>query len=97
MVLPTTKVQCFGCGKSVEKALMFSALDASKEMQHQCSSCYRERKSDILGEKKIPAPVKKDFFCGRCRYKFKGKTMICPYCSKEDQVIKQANSVNDLL
>ncbi len=51
-----------------------------------------------MGEKKaVAAPTKKEFFCGRCRYKFKAKNTLCPYCSKEDQVVEQLHSVKDFL
>ncbi len=98
MALSNAKMQCFGCGKSMEKAQMFSTLDSSREMRFQCSGCYKHNKTDFMGEKKaVAAPTKKEFFCGRCRYKFKAKSTLCPYCSKEDQVVEQLHSVKDFL
>jgi|SRR3989338_548979 len=97
MSLYSAKVQCFGCGKAVDKSATFTSLNAARDLRYQCPSCYIKNKDDILGTNKIPEAVKREFFCGRCKYKFKSKASLCPYCSKQDQVLEQVHSVKDLL
>ena len=97
MSLYSAKVQCFGCGKAVDKSGTFTSLNASKELRYQCPSCYLRNKDDLLGDNKAQAPLKRELFCARCKYKFKAKSMLCPYCSKEDQVVEQVHSVKELL
>ena len=58
-----------------------------------CSGCRKEHVSEQkeMLDKKAVDSSKKNYFCGRCRYKFQfnptGVTnMKCPYCGKPDKV-----------
>ena len=97
MNLYSAKVQCFGCGKAVDKSQTFTSNNASKELRYQCPGCFKNKKVDIFGTAGETPALKKEFFCGRCKFKFRSKSTLCPYCSKEDQVIGQVHSVKGLL
>lgn len=45
-----------------------------------------------------------EYFCTRCKFKFKikqqpmGKRLLCPYCGKDDKIVKyNENEANQLL
>ncbi|MDO8510597.1 MAG: hypothetical protein Q7S55_00365 [Nanoarchaeota archaeon] len=96
MMLSNSQVQCSDCRKSVNKQDTFTALGGSRELTYRCRACYSVNKDLGLGSKEKPA-IKKEYFCGRCKYKFKSMGNLCPYCSKQDQVLEQVHSVMDLL
>lgn len=96
MILSNSQVQCFDCGKSVNKLDTFAAVDGSRGLRYRCRGCYSVNKELGLGLKEKPQ-VKREYFCGRCKYKFKALGTTCPYCSKQDQVMEQVHSVKDLL
>lgn len=96
MVLSTSQVQCADCRRSVNKLDTFTAVDGSRELRYICRGCYSVSKELNPRQKEKPQ-TKKEYFCGRCKYKFKALATICPYCSKDDQVIEQVHSVRDLL
>ena len=95
MMLSNSQVQCADCKRSVNKQETFAETNASREMRYRCHACYSINKELGLGSKEKPQ-VKREYFCGRCKYKFKSLGTLCPYCSKQDQVVEQIHSVKDL-
>ena len=48
----------------------------------------------MLGDK---LRERKEFYCERCRYKFKSIRFNCPYCNQCDKLTKPVVNVNELL
>jgi len=96
MMLSNSQVQCSDCGRSVNKLDTFASTGASREMLYRCRGCYSINRDLGLIKQQKPQ-VKREYFCGRCKYKFKALGTTCPYCSKQDQVVEQIHSVKDLL
>lgn len=96
MMLSNSQVQCADCRRSVNKLDTFTSVGGTKDLKYLCRSCYSVNKDLGLGPKEKPQ-VKREYFCGRCKYKFKSMGTVCPYCSKQDQVLEQVHSVKDLL
>lgn len=96
MMLSNSQVQCSDCRRSVNKLDTFAAVNGTKELRYRCRACYSVNKDLGLSPKEKQA-IKKEYFCGRCKYKFKALGTTCPYCSKQDQVVEQVHSVKDLL
>jgi len=96
MMFTNSQVQCSDCKKSVSKLDTFATTGASREVRYRCRSCYSVNKNTGLTVQEKPQ-VKKEYFCGRCKYKFKSLGTLCPYCNKTDQVVEQVHSVKDLL
>jgi hypothetical protein len=81
------KVKCWRCGKNVDKSDTVETNLQNKDRRHQCYSCYKKNKSLCWGfGDKIK--VKKEWFCERCKYKFKAANTTCPYCNRSDYVTK---------
>lgn len=95
MMLSNSQVQCADCKKSVNKLDTFASSN-SRELRYRCRSCYIVNRDLGLTSTEKPQ-VKREYFCGRCKYKFKALGTTCPYCSKMDQVVEQVHSVMDLL
>ena len=95
-MLSNIQVQCSDCGRSVNKLDTFVAVSGSRDLKYRCRGCYSVNKELGLGQPEKPQ-VKREYFCGRCKYKFKSMGTLCPYCSKHDQVVEQVHSVKDLL
>ncbi|MEK6809402.1 MAG: hypothetical protein AABY40_01890 [Nanoarchaeota archaeon] len=96
MTLSNSQVQCSDCRRSVNKLDTFTSINSSRDLRYLCRSCYSVNKDLGLGPQEKPQ-VKREYFCARCKYKFKSMATLCPYCSKPDQVVEQVHSVRDLL
>jgi len=96
MMLSNSQVQCADCKRSVNKLDTFAATGPSREVRYSCHPCYSINRGLGLAPAEKPQ-VKREYFCGRCKYKFKALATTCPYCSKMDQVVEQVHSVRDLL
>jgi hypothetical protein len=96
MVVLRSRVLCFRCNEPVNKIDTVKTISTSGEPKYQCSSCFKTVKTTTwgLGDE---IPVKNDCFCQRCKYKFKSKSGLCPYCSKNDLVVCGKITVHDLL
>ncbi|MEK6938923.1 MAG: hypothetical protein AABX04_07840 [Nanoarchaeota archaeon] len=86
MFMLKTKVNCFKCGKAVDKNETYLIQTTDKEGRYECYTCFKNSRS-----------TKRDLFCGRCKYKFKARVPVCPYCSKSDEVIEGNVSIHDLI
>ena len=96
MMLSNSQVQCADCQRSVNKLDTFTSVSGSRDFKYLCRVCYSINRDLGMDPREKPA-TKKEFFCGRCKYKFKAFGTTCPYCSKQDQVVEQVHSVKDLL
>lgn len=91
MVLLRVPVSCFRCGEVVDRS---QTLVAGK--RYECFSCYKQLKnSPWLIRQKLPEKL--ELYCECCRYRFKSKRLVCPYCDKEDRVVRGQIEVSDLL
>jgi len=95
-MLSNSQVQCADCRRAVNKLDTFAETGASRELRYRCRGCYSINRDLGLSRQEKPQ-TKKEYFCGRCKYKFKSLGTLCPYCSKQDQVVEQVHSVMDLL
>ncbi len=89
------KVQCYRCGKEVEKADAREVESVSKEKRYECFSCfkrYNPRRFKVGEELQ-----KREYYCERCRYRFHSRNMLCPYCNKADRLVEGKISVQELL
>ncbi|MFA6461877.1 MAG: hypothetical protein WCV90_06435 [Candidatus Woesearchaeota archaeon] len=86
MLTLKTRVNCFKCGKSVDKNETYLAQSTDKESRYECYDCFKKARS-----------AKRELFCGRCKYKFQARVPVCPYCSKSDEVIEAGFTIHDLL
>ena len=84
-------VECCRCNKMVEKANARFLTRVKNERKYECFSCYK------LNRNKHKEFVKRELYCERCRYKFKSKKLLCPYCNRSDNVVKGEVTVKDLL
>jgi uncharacterized CHY-type Zn-finger protein len=78
-------VRCFRCNKEVD-ANKTRKIEGINEPRYECFECFKRHNRDPLlgGIEKVVD--KRNYFCGRCKFKFKNKTGICPYCNKDDYV-----------
>lgn len=90
-----SKVDCVVCDEKVDK-MQARAVSVGGVPKFECFECYRKTKSSSLVIRK-EHNVKLDLFCARCKYKFKSRNPICPYCSQSDLVARGDVSVRDLL
>jgi len=96
MVYLKVNVKCFRCRKEVEKTQAREMASITKEPRYECFACFNKNKTQPwgFGDK---MKYKKEFYCLRCKYKFKRRGNLCPYCNKEDSVIRGNITVHDLL
>ena len=96
MAVLRIKVNCSSCEKRIDKAQALPVKSVNNEKRYECYNCYRRSKSGSLGTNE-EVKVKEPYFCQRCKYKFKSKKSICPYCNKSDFLVKGKVTVHDLL
>lgn len=87
---------CITCGKKVDVAQSRVVSTSLGKSKYECFGCYKANKNSILA----PAPGKMEklnLYCARCKYKFKSRELLCPYCSQGDLVVRSDISVRDLL
>ncbi len=90
MVVIRSRVNCFRCGEAVDRTATL-LLSSSFEKKYECYGCYKQNKTGMSTK------VKQELFCGRCKYKFKSKGALCPYCNKDDLVMSPHFKIEDLL
>lgn len=91
-IIESKKVLCDRCKKLVPTSHVRYVPVGKDYIKVLCRECR-------LGKPKpVPAKVsdKKEFYCSRCKYKFKhdpkGSTNLrCPYCGKKDKVDERKN------
>ncbi len=83
MALLKSMVYCSSCERQVEKndALLDSSFKS--ERRFLCFTCYKMNKQEVAVNLNS-SKVKKEYFCAKCKYKFKSLTPKCPYCGKSD-------------
>ncbi len=89
------RVNCFRCGIPVHKAETILIKTLTNEKKYECYSCYKGGKMSTWGGKKTK--VKQELYCQRCKYKFRSKTSLCPYCNKDDFVTFSNVKIEDLI
>ncbi len=95
MIDSGTKVDCAACETKVDK-MQARAVSIGGVRKFECFECYRKTKNSSLVITK-EHNVKLDLFCARCKYKFKSRDPLCPYCSKSDMVGRADVSIRELL
>jgi hypothetical protein len=81
-------VECFKCSSIVDKTQ--TILRDSIEKKYECYNCFR----NVVSEKHDN--VKRDYICEKCKFMFKSRRKICPYCSKSKFVVEKFG-VRDLV
>ncbi|MBU0459681.1 MAG: hypothetical protein KJ597_04330 [Nanoarchaeota archaeon] len=89
--------RCFRCRQEVDRNNVRTYPTLSKEPRYECYDCYRRNKREPLLAGVEAVPLKKEFLCERCNYRFKSKLKMCPLCSKGDYLIGGTITVRDLL
>ena len=97
MAVLNLKVHCFRCRKDVGKHDARVLPSISKDARYECYDCYRKYKREPLLAGVESVPLKKEFLCERCNYRFKSKIKSCPLCNKSDYLIGGTVTVKDLL
>jgi uncharacterized CHY-type Zn-finger protein len=92
-----TKVQCFRCSKKVDVNITREIKTLSKESRYECFRCFQKNKREPLLAGVEKPLIKKEYICERCKYKFKSKKAVCPYCNKNDYVTSSNVSVKELI
>ena len=95
MAVISARVNCFRCGKAVDKTQTI-LLEKVSGKNYECFTCYKRNKGMAwgFGDK---VKVKQELYCQRCKYKFKSAGGMCPYCNKDDITISQNIKIEDLL
>ncbi len=89
------KVQCFRCNNDFEKTEVRTIKGVTQDPRYQCFPCCKNQREPLLANEKTKR--KFDLYCQMCKYNFKSKAMLCPYCAKEDYVIVDDVKLKDLL
>ena len=96
MVILRARVKCLECDKSVGKTDTLLVRTLAGEKRYKCYSCY-QRKSNKHWSIKTGVQEKQDYYCERCRFKFKSRTPVCTYCSMEDRVVRGEFQLKDFI
>ena len=97
MTILKIKVDCGRCKKSVEKTQARLVDTPKGSKRYECLSCFKKNRAILLGLEQEEPKFKQDMFCGRCKYHFKSKNVVCPYCNDSDYIVRGDISVGDLL
>ena len=97
MAVLKLRVRCFRCRQEVGQHDARILPSISKEPRYECYDCYRKNKREPLLVGVESPPLKKEYFCERCNYRFKSKIKACPCCNKSDYLIGGTVTVKDLL
>ncbi|HLD01148.1 MAG TPA: hypothetical protein VJC39_05370 [Candidatus Nanoarchaeia archaeon] len=92
MVVLRSRVNCSKCKSSVDKNETILISSKNYDRTYECYSCYKKS-----GLKQSGIRIRQKCYCERCRYKFNSLTLVCPYCSKDDQVIAADISISNWL
>lgn len=95
MAVLKLKVRCYRCNKEVDKNEARPMPSLDKQGRYECFPCFK--KTSMAKKPKPNTEKRYDLFCDRCRYKFSSKTLICPYCNKDDQLHKGKVTAYDLV
>ena len=88
------KVRCFRCNQEVDKLEARQVESVSPQSRYECFPCFKKHHN---AAKKVADAPQREFYCERCRYKFSSKTIMCPYCNKDDQLHKGKVTAYDLV
>jgi protein-arginine kinase activator protein McsA len=101
------KMICDRCHKAVPLADVKYLPKGNNSKMALCSACRQQTLPESsIGKSSGSKPAREkrpEYFCGRCRFKFKYKgdamtNFKCPYCGKADKVVEyKANSADDLV
>ena len=97
MAVLKSNVKCFRCRKEVDQNSARTFPSLNKESRYECYDCYRKNKREPLLAGIESVPLKKEYLCERCNYRFKSKIKACPLCNKPDYLIGGTVTVKDLL
>ena len=97
MVVLNLKVKCFRCRQEVGQHDARILPSVSKDSRYECYTCYKRNKREPLLAGIEAVPLKKEYLCERCNYRFKSKIQACPLCNKPDYLIGGTVTVKDLL
>jgi len=90
-------IKCFRCRKDTGKHDARVLPSISKEPRYECYDCYRKNKREPLLAGVESPPIKKEYLCEKCNYRFKSKIEACPLCNKADYLVGGVVTVKDLL
>lgn len=98
MAIVHARVNCIRCAKMVDKSETILLPSTGNDKKFICFGCYKAEKPRTprwsMGQE---TKAKDEYFCGRCKYKFKSVNPSCPYCSQTDAVVKGNITMKDLL
>ena len=98
-------VICDRCKRQVlVKEAKYTARDENT-MTIMCKECLAKKNPQAAGAKaglKQSSSGKSNYYCGRCKYRFKyspesGRSLVCPYCGRGDQVDKDSTGATAIL
>ncbi|MBI2102375.1 hypothetical protein HYT55_00925 [Candidatus Woesearchaeota archaeon] len=95
MAIVRARISCFRCQKSVDKTdtRFFDTVAGTR--RYECFPCYQKSRNGYLPH--TESKDKRELYCERCKYKFMSRVPVCPYCSKDDSVIKAQVTAYDLV
>ena len=92
------RLPCFHCRREFDKPQLRKFKVANQQIRYECVPCSTKlRTGSFLGGAQEERREKNPYYCQRCNYHFKSQTVQCPYCSKDDAVVRGDVSVKDLL
>ncbi len=95
------RLACLHCRKEYDKSALRKLKVANQQIKYECVPCSTKLRtgsySQVLSGKADVPRQKNPYYCQRCNYHFKSQSVQCPYCSKDDTVVRGDISVNDLL
>jgi len=96
MPILQNRVKCKTCGELVPKTAT-RVVDPMSDMKtYECYACFRDRQTTPTIRKESKRP-KQEIFCTYCKYKFNSSRLVCPYCGKNDHLVRSNVKVVDLL
>ncbi len=96
MVIVRARVTCDHCKKFVDRSETRYLFLHTGEKIYECFHCYKRNPTGNWSSEELNV-VKRELYCERCKYRFKAKVAICPYCSKGDKIESGNISVKDLV
>jgi protein-arginine kinase activator protein McsA len=101
------KMICDRCHKAVPLADVKYLPKGNSSKMALCSLCRQQTLPENAlgkssGSKVLAKNKRPEYFCGRCRFKFKytadGATNLkCPYCGKSDKIVEYKTGSADML
>tara|TARA_Y100000310_G_C20553244_1_gene749205 strand:- start:207 stop:500 length:294 start_codon:yes stop_codon:yes gene_type:complete len=97
MAMLNLKVKCFRCRQEVGQHDARLLPSVSKNSRYECYDCYKKTKREPLLAGIESPPLKKEYLCEKCNYRFKSKIKVCPMCNKQDYLVGGVVTVKDLI